>query len=117
MFLNFRTPFHADVFMSFSWSVNVVGRKRWVLFPPGEEAYLRDQFNNLAYDIFSKEIHDKTKFPLCEKPGKYYDIIQEAGEAIFVPSGWHHQVWNLVGILCYEKIIPSSCLFLFNIFF
>lgn len=89
------TPLHADVFTSFSWSVNIVGRKRWVLFPPGEEVYLRDQFGNLAYDIFSEETHDKTKFPLCDKPGKYYDIIQEAGEAIFVPSGWHHQVWNL----------------------
>ncbi|XP_034238699.1 2-oxoglutarate and iron-dependent oxygenase JMJD4 isoform X2 [Thrips palmi] len=89
------TPLHADVFTSFSWSVNIVGRKRWVLFPPGEEAHLKDRFGNLAYDIFSEEIHDLTKYPHCKKPGKLYDIIQEAGEAIFVPSGWHHQVWNL----------------------
>lgn len=26
-----------------------------------------------------------------------FKIIQEAGEIIFVPSGWYHQVSNLVG--------------------
>lgn len=24
------------------------------------------------------------------------EVIQNAGEVIFVPSGWHHQVYNLV---------------------
>ena len=31
------TPFHADVFRSFSWSANICGRKRWIFFPPGEQ--------------------------------------------------------------------------------
>lgn len=26
----------------------------------------------------------------------YIKVIQEVGEIIFVPSGWYHQVWNLV---------------------
>lgn len=26
----------------------------------------------------------------------YYEVVQNVGEIIFVPSGWHHQVWNLV---------------------
>ena len=29
-----RTPLHADVLRSFSWSVNLAGRKRWRLLPP-----------------------------------------------------------------------------------
>ncbi len=73
-----------------------MGRKRWLLFPPGEEAHLKDRFGNLAYDATSNDIYDKVNFPMCDSPGKSYDIIQETGEAIFVPSGWHHQVWNLV---------------------
>ena len=82
---------HADVFTSYSWSVNVVGRKRWVLLPPGQEASLKDQYGNLPYDVnyFDCDLSNK-------KISKYYDIIQEPGEALFVPSGWHHQVWNVV---------------------
>ncbi|XP_023018445.2 jumonji domain containing 4 [Leptinotarsa decemlineata] len=78
------TPFHADVFMSYSWSANVCGRKRWLIFPPGEEIYLRDVFGNLPYDI-ENENHSQ----------KFFEVIQEKGDAIFVPSGWHHQVWNI----------------------
>lgn len=29
------TPLHADVYCSYSWSANVCGRKRWILFKPG----------------------------------------------------------------------------------
>ena len=30
------TPFHSDVFGSFSWSANIVGTKRWIFVHPGE---------------------------------------------------------------------------------
>lgn len=30
-----RTPFHADVIRSFSWSANVCGRKKWLLVQAG----------------------------------------------------------------------------------
>lgn len=87
----FRTPFHADVFLSYSWSVNVCGEKKWILLPPGEEEKLKDKFGNLPYDIsFLEESNNNVS------DVRYLSVIQKAGEAIFVPSGWHHQVWNLV---------------------
>lgn len=73
------------MFSSYSWSANVCGRKKWLIFPPGEEEYFRDSLGNLPYDM-SKENY---------KSRRYFEIIQEQGDAIFVPSGWHHQVWNL----------------------
>lgn len=103
------TPLHADVFTSYSWSVNVVGRKRWLLFPPGEEMHLRDRFGNLAYDATAEDIFDKTNYPSCDRPGKCYDVIQEAGEAIFVPSGWHHQVWNLEDTISVNHNWVNGC--------
>uniref|UniRef100_A0A1B6FRY0 Jumonji domain-containing protein 4 n=1 Tax=Cuerna arida TaxID=1464854 RepID=A0A1B6FRY0_9HEMI len=89
------TPFHADVFSSFSWSVNLCGKKRWILYPPGEEKHLTDIHGNLAYDVEDPTLKDRVRFESYKKLETQLEIIQNPGEAIFVPSGWHHQVWNL----------------------
>ncbi|XP_071543725.1 2-oxoglutarate and iron-dependent oxygenase JMJD4-like [Panulirus ornatus] len=81
------TPFHADVFRSYSWSTNVCGRKRWVFYPPGEDQFLRDPFGTPIYDVDSERKN-------LNAIG-HVEVIQEQGKTIFVPSGWHHQVWNL----------------------
>ncbi|XP_071490381.1 2-oxoglutarate and iron-dependent oxygenase JMJD4-like [Diadema antillarum] len=89
------TPFHADVFRSYSWSANICGRKRWLLLPPGEENHLRDTLGNLVYDLNSSELCDGKKYPHSHQAREPLEVIQEAGQVIFVPSGWHHQVFNL----------------------
>ncbi|KPJ12703.1 JmjC domain-containing protein 4 [Papilio machaon] len=78
------TPLHCDVYSSYSWSVNIVGRKKWTLFPPGEESKLKDNFGNLPL-LFNPKTYPDVK---------YFELIQEKGDAIFVPTGWHHQVEN-----------------------
>ncbi|XP_043831308.1 2-oxoglutarate and iron-dependent oxygenase JMJD4 isoform X2 [Dromiciops gliroides] len=86
---------HLYVFHSYSWSVNVCGRKRWLLYPPGQEESLRDHHGNLPYDVTSSALLDTSVYPEYPKCCPPIEIIQEAGEMIFVPSGWHHQVYNL----------------------
>lgn len=66
------------------------------MFPPGEEIYFKDKFGNLVYDIESEELKNSNIYPEFNDKVKYYELIQGPGEAVFVPSGWHHQVWNLV---------------------
>ncbi|CAL8087997.1 unnamed protein product [Orchesella dallaii] len=79
------TSFHADVYGSYSWSANVIGVKKWYLYPPGTEMKFKGS-GKMKYD--------------WENPGApgrdYIEVIQNAGECLFVPSGWHHVVWNLV---------------------
>lgn len=79
-----RTPFHADVFNSYSWSTNVYGKKKWILFPPGAEDKLKDKLGNFPYNI------DNT-----DHKGTHFEVIQNQSDAMFVPSGWYHQVYNL----------------------
>jgi len=71
-----------------------VGSKKWIFFPPGEEKKLKDNLGNLVYDVEQCDGEDIEKF----------EIIQNTGEVVFVPSGWHHQVKNL------EDTISINCL-------
>lgn len=84
---SFRTPFHSDVFGSYSWSANIYGRKQWLILPPGEELKLKDALGNFPFTI-SRELME-------EKDVKYYELIQSCDETLFVPSKWFHQVFNL----------------------
>ncbi|WWC93230.1 hypothetical protein V866_000063 [Kwoniella sp. B9012] len=78
------TPLHRDVYGSYSWSANVVGRKVWWLFPPDRLDGVKDQHGELVFDV--RDLEDE---------GRAIKILQQEGEIIFVPSGWHHQVVNL----------------------
>ncbi|KAJ9577233.1 hypothetical protein L9F63_006207 [Diploptera punctata] len=103
------TPLHVDVFTSFSWSINICGRKRWILFPEGEEDCLRDKFGHLAYDATSPEMSDEKLYPAFKNLKLSIEVIQEMGEAIFVPSGWHHQVWNLEDTISINHNWVNGC--------
>ncbi|KAL9184415.1 hypothetical protein ACHAXT_002501 [Thalassiosira profunda] len=67
-----QTRLHSDVLHSFSWSYNVVGKKKWRFHVPSS--------------------YDETT------PGKStcFEVIQHSGEAIFVPATWKHEVVNLI---------------------
>ncbi|XP_061707424.1 2-oxoglutarate and iron-dependent oxygenase JMJD4-like [Cydia pomonella] len=93
------TPLHADVYSSFSWSVNVVGRKKWILFPPGEEEKLKDHLGNLPL------MFEDTKFENVT----HFKVIQQKGDAIFVPSGWHHQVSNELDTISINQNWINAC--------
>lgn len=84
---NLRTPLHSDVFSSYSWSTNIFGSKQWFLICPNEEKKLLDNFNNLPFSI--------TEEMLRERDCTYFSLIQNAGDTIFVPTGWYHQVHNV----------------------
>lgn len=88
------TPLHADVFRSYSWSANVCGRKQWYFLAPSQSHLVFDRnMKNSLYSIF--EDVDEKKFPLY-KQATWLECTQEQNEIIFVPSGWYHQVHNLV---------------------
>ncbi|PNJ39294.1 JMJD4 isoform 6 [Pongo abelii] len=101
------SPFHADIFRSFSWSVNVCGRKKWLLFPPGQEEALRDRHGNLPYDVTSPALCDTHLHPQSQLAGPPLEITQEAGEMVFVPSGWHHQVHNLQELCAVQEEVSE----------
>ncbi|XP_027404228.1 jmjC domain-containing protein 4 isoform X3 [Bos indicus x Bos taurus] len=103
------SPFHADVFRSFSWSVNICGRKKWFFFPPGQEEALRDCHGGLPYDVTSPTLLDSRLHPMRDRCGPPLEVTQEAGEMVFVPSGWHHQVHNLEDTISINHNWVNGC--------
>ncbi|KAK6924811.1 Cupin-like domain 8 [Dillenia turbinata] len=87
------TPFHADVFRSYSWSANVCGKKYWLFLSPSQCHLAFDRhMKSSVYDVFDDI--DQKKFPGFEK-AIWLECTQEQNEIVFVPSGWYHQVHNL----------------------
>ncbi|PVG00504.1 Clavaminate synthase-like protein [Serendipita vermifera] len=96
------TRLHRDVYTSYSWSTNIVGRKRWWLFPPHVTEFITNaQGETVADDVLLDEHHSENllrdkKWPHWNVAREaMYVVEQEEGETIFVPSGWYHQVLNL----------------------
>lgn len=84
----------------------MIGRKKWILLPPGEEEKIKDPSGNLPF------LFEPKKFENI----KYFEIIQEKGDGIFVPSGWHHQVFNLLDTISvnHNFINASNIEFVWN---
>ncbi|CAL5220025.1 g1971 [Coccomyxa viridis] len=91
-----KTPVHADVLNSFSWSVNLAGCKLWRLLPPQHTHLLYDRFGNELAPAFDADEARPGHFTNLAAARKHaVEVQQGIGEAIFVPSGWHHTVENL----------------------
>lgn len=107
------TPMHADVLRSYSWSANVAGTKRWMLVPPWATPLLYDadgvHMARTLPDAYSMSgaggmaaAAAGATWPgpnALVASGIAATVVQGPGDALFVPSGWHHVVYNATDVL------------------
>lgn len=62
---------------------------------------LKDHLGNLPFSI--------NESLLNEKDVQFIEIIQKAGETVFVPSGWYHQVWNMADTISVNHNWFNAC--------
>jgi len=91
------SPLHQDPHRTSAWNALIQGRKRWTLWPPdvippGVDKELIDTEYYASPDVMKWFVE---VYPKVNQQNRPLEIIQEAGEIIFVPSGWWHQVLNL----------------------
>ena len=92
--------------------VQVMGRKKWILYPSNNRVFL-DSRTERTFHYYSKANpykKDDPDFPLL-KHAEQYEVYLEPGDVLWVPSFvWHH-VENLsdsIGIRCGRSCMPSA---------
>ncbi|CAF0763992.1 unnamed protein product [Didymodactylos carnosus] len=88
------TKLHMDVLGSYSWSANICGKKRWRFLRPGNEMCLVDRRKIMTNSIDEAKARGIDIYPELDRLN-VIEIYQEAGEIIFVPSEWYHEVDNI----------------------
>lgn len=81
---NSYTAVHNDVFNTSFWNILVYGKKLWVFFSPTQSETIKT-----GIDLFDPSYHT---FLIKTKP---LIICQNAGDLLYGPSNWMHQVVNL----------------------
>ncbi|CAI9607382.1 unnamed protein product [Staurois parvus] len=61
------------------------------------------------YDVTSSTLRDPKLYPNYQKCCPPMEVTQEAGEIIFVPSGWHHQVYNVIDTISINHNWVNGC--------
>lgn len=102
------TCVHIDPLSTSAWNTLVVGKKRWVLFPPHVpksvvkgNGLVRDDEDDEAVHYFMHILpRIKRKAHTFRGTEKYknfccYEFTQNPGETCFIPAGWWHAVLNL----------------------
>ena len=109
---NTFTPLHHDVLFSYSWSVNIIGKKRWYLFPPEETSKLFDKENENLFttkQILETINQQSVNFQQSDSLSlKYLYLEQDPGDILIVPSGWYHIVQNMEGSVFNKDEYDSS---------
>jgi hypothetical protein len=98
-----RTPLHAE--FCGNVMVQVQGRKRWLLYEPGTLLFLDPAARRLPYFYSDADPYapEKAAAPLFARADRWEATV-EAGDVLWVPPFWWHDVTNLsaasIGVRC-----------------
>jgi Cupin-like domain len=89
------TYIHRDRHRTHAWLAQIVGRKRWTIFPPDQFSLVYNKdFESGAPPFVNISNPDLENFPGF-KDASPIEFVLEPGELVFMPSGWLHQVTSL----------------------
>lgn len=83
------SEWHVDPWNTSAWNALLHGRKRWALYPPRVDGLPPRVASASPSDFFGTVLPE---LPPSERP---LQCVLEAGEVMFLPSGWWHTVLNL----------------------
>ncbi|XP_019638472.1 PREDICTED: F-box protein At1g78280-like [Branchiostoma belcheri] len=112
-----RSPLHID---PYNWTgINAVisGRKKWKLFPPGQDQrfYITPDQRcgfpldcikyNSPVDTFSP--NNTRQYPDFQE-ADFAEVVQVAGELLVIPTGWFHQAYNMEETIAVSRQVMNT---------
>lgn len=70
-----------------AWNAIAYGEKRWSLLPPGKAVFSNKHSYHTHFDLSINNSSGKGVVDALH-------CVQEAGDVIYVPSGWAHAILN-----------------------
>ena len=127
------TTVHVDPLGTSAWNTLLVGKKRWILFPPDVPKSVVKGRGLISRKEDDEPVHYFTTiFPRMKEKSsemarrravepystdselrnwknfKCYEFTQMAGETVFIPNGWWHAVLNLTHTVAVTQNFCSS---------
>ena len=103
---------HTDTRCACGWNACLFGRKRWLLLPPATDVSALGLLPYSGGPAGWLEDHLDSLQTLSATGGLtgMRECIQEAGDLVFIPAGWHHCVVNLTAscAIAQTLITPSA---------
>ena len=94
-----------DVWMTDVWVAQIEGRKKWRLFSPEQLQFIRPNGDGRYVDL---ERPDNDQFPMWRN-ASYIEHVAKAGQMLFVPSKWAHDVLALEPSVSLSSNFMSRC--------
>ncbi|XP_035888669.1 2-oxoglutarate and iron-dependent oxygenase JMJD4 isoform X6 [Phyllostomus discolor] len=91
------------------WMWTTTVSSTWGPLAPGQEEALRDCHGGLPYDVTAPAFLESRPHPGLNHCSPPLEVMQEAGEMVFVPSGWHHQVHNMEDTISINHNWVNGC--------
>uniref|UniRef100_H3G5H1 JmjC domain-containing protein n=2 Tax=Phytophthora ramorum TaxID=164328 RepID=H3G5H1_PHYRM len=95
------TTLHLDPLGTSAWNTLIVGRKRWVLFPPhvpknlvNGKKHIRGDEDDEAVNYFM-DLLPRLKRASSPETLQCVEFMQYPGETVYIPGGWWHAVFNV----------------------
>ncbi|KAG1656500.1 hypothetical protein FOA52_012500 [Chlamydomonas sp. UWO 241] len=84
---------HVDPTLTSAWNALLNGRKRWLLYPPSVLPPAVQPGSSESFTTLQWLLEVAPTLPPHQAP---IEVVQEAGDVMFVPGGWWHAVLNLL---------------------
>lgn len=109
---------HIDPLQTSAWNASLQGRKLWAVFSPEVDRQIvkgrkYKKKDDEAIDWFVQMMPHILENDL-PPTAKFYYFIQQAGETVFVPSGWWHVVLNLDDTIAVTQNFGKPAFFFFR---